>query len=254
MTDATVMVVGSSRGLGAHLVKAFQVKGVERILGLSRTPLDDCPILHTLADHPGYSHIVCDITASNAVAAIEQAVRTTTGPLLVVFNASRIDRDVRTDGTIDFDLFREITKVGVDGLINVFQACDRTWRKRSGTMVAISSINAIMPPVVEPRVAYAPTKAYLSMLVRCMAMLYPQSLNFLTVHLGQIQNSPGKGLMPKPSYRAAAKFIASKVMHTRGNRECFFPWPYRFIFPWINAILSDRYYASILRFLGIEAN
>ena len=253
MNNKICIVIGSSRGLGAEMVKAFSDEGVSHIIGVARSKEQDCLAKDILSGCKNYTHIVADITLRTSVDIMRSAIPSgATDEIFVVFNAAYLAQDVRDDNTIDFPMMHEINKVGVDGLTNVLEAYETHWLKYGGVLTAVSSINALMPPVVEPRAAYAPTKAYLHMMLRALSAMWPKTIITRCIHLGQIEGSPGKGLLKKPSYATAAKFIVSDTLNSRRSGERIFPWVYRFVYPILSSFMSDRCYIALLKFFGVN--
>ena len=237
------LIVGSSRGLGRELVRALLDEGYGPVLGVSR---GDPEIAH-----PMYRHLSLDI-ASPAAGDLRPAVEALPpGPLAVIFNAACLDQDVSDDEKrVDWPVFQRVNRVGVDGWGRVLEAVEERLLAEGGCLLGVSSINALMPPVIEPRLAYGPTKAYLHMSLRCLAAFWRPRVRVVTLQLGQIQGSPGRGLpgLRKPSYEEAARHIVRRVIRAGREGEVFYPALYRITFPWIRRFLPDRAY---LRLLGM---
>jgi len=250
--EGPAIVVGNSRGLGAALTEQLLEGAVPWVGGIARTAVEDIKGFARWSESGRYHHCTGDIALPSCVEALAAFVPTMPpGPLTVIFNASCIDADVVADHSIDFPTFSQVNRVGIDGFGHMLQAVERQLLERRGTLVAISSINALMPPVVEPRLAYAPTKAYLHMAMRCLATLWEPRVRLVTVHLGRIEDSPGKNVLglSKPSYREAARFIVRNIRREARSQELFFPWPYRLAYPLLWRFLPDAVYVRLLRFL-----
>lgn len=231
MTDpGRWVVIGCSRGLGAALVDELLARPGASVYGLARTPLADIANAGRWQATERYEHHVADLAEPAAGAVLERMARSIpAGPITLIFNAAYLERDVREDGRIDFAHFERTNRVNVDGFGRTLQAFQERLFRDGGLLVGISSINAVKPPFLEPRVAYGPTKAYLSMALRNLALAWPRRIRLMEARLGHIGADPAaKGLAALfvPSYRAAARALLSQA--GRGNPPRL--WTYPFVY------------------------
>ena len=248
------IVVGSSRGLGAALVNELLEDGGPLVVGVSRSPIEAVENHEKLAASSNYRHLVTDIGSRDSVAALRNvALDLAPEALLVIFNAACVVKDVREDTTIDFQVFEEVNRVCINGFSHILEAFESHLTGFSGILVAISSINAIKPPVFEHRVAYAPSKAYLDMIMRSLAFLWP-NVNPVTVHLGKVGGNRG-GLFQKllkPTYQSTARRIVGILAKRNVPRELTYPIFYRIVFKYFLKFLPDSLYYKLSRYSPVN--
>ncbi|MBF0624682.1 MAG: SDR family oxidoreductase [Magnetococcales bacterium] len=248
---ATVLVVGCSRGLGAALVDGLLHHTSYTVLGLSRTPGERIPDLEHWTASGRFHYLCADIGAPEVALPIQDwlAATSPSGRLMVILNAACIDRDVRDDATVDYPVWHRVNRVAVTGLGHLLEAVEAALLHRGGVLVGISSINALKPPVVEMRLAYAPGKAYLDMTWRVLDRLWGRRVRLVTVHLGRIEGSPGGGpaVLRKPSYAQAAAWLLDRLLTDHPPRELTYPLPYRIFYRWLLPAVPDRLYCWLIQ-------
>lgn len=247
------VVIGSSRGLGAALVNELFRSGERVITGIDLTRFQDNPDYKGWVVSGKYRHFEMDIGKKESVAVLRKIVEELPPePLLLFFNAACSERDVDETGAISFQIFEKVNRVGVDGFCHVLQAFEGHFLRYGGILVGISSINALMPPVLEPKVGYSATKAYLDMALRCLALTWPEKIKVATVHLGHIGGKQEEGFLKnllKPSYQATAKTILRKVLRQKVHCEITYPFVYNLTYQYLFKLFSDRLYFRLMKLL-----
>lgn len=188
------------------------------------------------------------MTSSDVVQKLKSVLATfPPGPLLVIHNAAAVKSDVRPDGTIDFDAAKEINAVGVAGLANVLRAVEACLLAQGGLFVGISSFAALAPPVREPRVAYAASKAYLDSALRSLRHVWRDRVQVVTVHLGHLGEAdtgiPSRWI--RPSYAMAADRIVRALTRERVPREINYPHLYTLVYKYLLPVVPDSLYFSL---------
>ncbi|MBF0137452.1 MAG: SDR family NAD(P)-dependent oxidoreductase [Magnetococcus sp. DMHC-1] len=252
MSDAQkiVAVIGCSKGLGAAMVRRLlQNHPTCWVLGVARTAPEAIPDYTTWVATGRFRYLCGDIGNRNLVPILQRELANIPGKhLTVIFNAANTVQDVNVDRRIDFNTFHQVNCVGVDGLGNLLEGIQERLLTSGGTLAGISSINALKPPVVEMRLAYGPSKAYLDMTLRVLAQMWREQVHVITIHLGRIEGSPGQGhyLLRKPSYSDAAMYLLNIILRPNPPTEVTYPLPYRIFYRWIFPVLPDRWYFRIM--------
>lgn len=243
------IVIGSSRGLGAALAAGLVARRCLRVIGVSRTWPD------AGAGGPGwcsderYRHVALDVAAPDAPAQLRSVLpQSSDAPLLVIYNAATVRSDLEPDGTIDFAVFNQVNAVGVTGLGHVLQAVQGPLLARGGVFVGVSSFAALSPPVVEPRVAYPASKAYLDAALRALRLAWRGRVRVVTVHLGRIGGS-GHGFLSRwirPSYAMAAEHVLRRLSAGRVPDEIDYTLAYTVAYHYVLPLLPDRFVAPLV--------
>ena len=241
------VVIGSSRGLGTALADQLLQCGSPVVAGFSRSS--------RLGDHHPdqaagvYLHTQLDIAAPDSSAEIRRQIAALPrGPLLVIFNAACIAEDVHEDGTLDPDIFEQINRTGIGGLGQTVVAVQERLLSDGGMLLAISSINALVPSISEKMVAYPASKAYLTMLIRSLALHWSGKVKVSAIHLGHIGGTGNRFFSRwlNPSYLQAATWIVTYAVSGRRVVEGAYPWPYRFVYCYLLKCIPDHLYAFCL--------
>ena len=240
------LVVGASRGLGAATAAALVRRGYPRVIGVSRTP----PGHESSWRHDRrYEHVAVDIRSPEAPTRLHDVLALPpAASLLVVYNAAVVQSDLRSDGTIDFAVFDEVNAVGITGLGHVLRAVQGPLLTRGGLFVGISSFAALSPPVVEPRLAYAASKAYLDVALRVLRRAWRDRVHVVTVHLGHI-GGDGQGALRRwirPSYGMAAEWMLRRLTARRIPHEIEYTLPYTLAYRYVLPVLGDRVSERVL--------
>lgn len=252
LTKACI-VVGSSRGLGSALVDALLTSGAGLVVGVARTGEQDIAQCSQWSASQRYCHVQTDIGSPESVVAMSSLLpQLPNEPLLLIFNAACLAKDTKEDLSIDFDVFDEVNRTGIDGLRNVLRTYQDHLLTWGGVFVGISSINALMPPVLEHRVAYAATKAYLHMALRCAELAWQGKVSFLTVHLGHVGGATNRGVVSRllqPTYKETADKILRLVLQPRLSGETAYPFVYNLVYRGVLRFVPDSIYYRLLAFL-----
>ncbi len=139
-----VLVTGSSRGLGAEIIKAFGQRGAQCVVNYVTDPAnqnksDADAVAKELKDP---LVIECDVTNPEQVEAMLNAIADKFGGLDILINNSGIIRD-RTIKKLALDEFESVVRVNLTGTFNVTQKAAAILRK-DGRIVNLSSVSGQM--------------------------------------------------------------------------------------------------------------
>ena len=246
------IVIGSSRGLGAALVEEFIKEGSYQIIGIARTKIEDISNHDKWVASGRYQHVSVDITSSDCVEPLRAICGGLShGPVCIIYNAALVMADVNSEGRIDYETFNEINKIGIDGLGNTIRAFEHYLLKYGGILVGISSVAALVPPVVEQRIAYPASKAYMDMAFRCLRFAWRKKVKVVTVHYGHLGGS-GTSLISRllmPSYEIAARKIVDSISGEKVPNKIEYPFFYTTVYRLINVFIPDLIYFRTLQLL-----
>ncbi len=153
----TVIVTGASRGIGAACAEAFVLQG-DRVFGLSRTPGDAAS---------GVEHRSVDLSSPEDLLAAMDAIEQETGSIDVVVANAGITRDQLSVRMSD-EYFAEVIDVNLTSTFRVVRrSLKRMIRQRSGRIVVVSSIGALMG--LPGQANYAASKAGVIGMARAVA-------------------------------------------------------------------------------------
>lgn len=241
------VVIGSSRGLGRALVEQLLRRGSPVVAGFSRS---ESVMNQESSTATGvYLHTQLDVSERDSSELIRREVEALPhGPLLVIFNAACIIEDVREDGTLDPDMFEQINRTGIGGLGQAVTAVQERLLREGGLLLAISSINALSPSISDRMAAYPASKAYLTMLMRSLALHWSGKVKVSVIHLGHIGGTGDTFLcrLLNPSYHHAASWIVTNAISRHCAMEITYPWPYRFVYRYLLRVIPDHIYALYL--------
>ena len=143
-TGKVVLVTGSSRGLGAEMIKAFGRRGAQCVVnfitdstGQNKTDADG-----VAAELQDPLVIDCDVTQPHQVEAMMKTVGEKFGGLDILINNSGIIRD-RTIKKLTLEDFESVVRVNLAGTFNVTQKAAAILRK-DGRIVNLSSVSGQM--------------------------------------------------------------------------------------------------------------
>src|SRR6266404_6278959 len=143
-TGKVVLVTGSSRGLGAEMIKAFGKRGAQGVVNYISDPAGQ-----NKADAEGVAAqlknplvIDCDVTQPDQVEAMMKAIGEKFGGLDVLINNSGIIRD-RTIKKLTLEEFESVVRVNLAGTFNVTQKAAPILRQ-NGRIVNLSSVSGQM--------------------------------------------------------------------------------------------------------------
>jgi 3-oxoacyl-[acyl-carrier protein] reductase len=143
-TGKVVLVTGSSRGIGAEMIKAFGQRGAKCVVNYVVDPsaqnkADAESVAKELKDP---LVIECDVTKPEQVEAMMKQIQDRHGGLDVLVNNSGIIRD-RTIKKMSMEEFESVVRVNLTGTFNVTQKAAAILRK-DGRIVNLSSVSGEM--------------------------------------------------------------------------------------------------------------
>src|SRR5436309_8644620 len=143
-TGKVVLVTGSSRGIGAEMIKAFGKRGAKCVVNYFTDPQGqnraDADIVAKELNEPLL--IDCDVTKPEQVEAMMKQIQAKRGGLDVLVNNSGIIRD-RTMKKMTLEEFETIIRVNLTGTFNVIQKAMAVLRN-GGRVINLSSVSGQM--------------------------------------------------------------------------------------------------------------
>jgi 3-oxoacyl-[acyl-carrier protein] reductase len=139
-TDKVVLVTGSSRGIGAEMIKAFGTRGAKCVVNYvadqaGKNKADAESIAKELKDP---LIIECDVTQPAQVEAMTKQIQDRHGGLDVLVNNSGIIND-RTIKKMSMEEFEAVLRVNLIGTFNVTKSAMTILRK-NGRIVNLASV------------------------------------------------------------------------------------------------------------------
>src|SRR5258708_9981041 len=133
-SDKVVLVTGSSRGIGAEMIKAFGKRGATCVVNYFTDPqgqnkADAASVAKELKDP---LLIDCDVTQPGQVEAMMKQIQDRHGGLDILVNNSGIIRD-RTIKKMSLEEFESIMRVNLTGTFNVTQKAMSILRSGGGS-------------------------------------------------------------------------------------------------------------------------
>src|ERR1022692_3794913 len=143
-TDKVVLVTGSSRGIGAEMIKAFGQRGANCVVNYVVDPegqnkTDAESVAKELKDP---LVIECDVTKPEQVESMMKQIQDRHGGLDILVNNSGIIRD-RTIKKMSMEEFESVVRVNLTGTFNVTQKA-ATILRNGGRVVNLSSVSGEM--------------------------------------------------------------------------------------------------------------
>jgi len=143
-TGKIVLVTGSSRGIGADTIKAFEQRGAKCVLNYVVDPegknkADAENVAQTLSDP---LVIECDVSNPTQVESMMMEIGDKRGGLDILVNNSGIIRD-RTIKKMTLEEFESVVRVNLTGTFNVIQKAAAVLRN-GGRVINLSSVSAQM--------------------------------------------------------------------------------------------------------------
>jgi 3-oxoacyl-[acyl-carrier protein] reductase len=139
-----VLVTGSSRGIGAEMIKAFGARGARCVVNYVADPdganKSDATNVAAALQEPLV--IECDVTNPPQVEAMMKQIQERHGGLDVLVNNSGIIRD-RTMKKMSVEEFESVLRVNVTGTFNVTKAAAAVLRS-NGRVINLSSVSGQM--------------------------------------------------------------------------------------------------------------
>ncbi len=188
-----VLVTGSSRGIGAEMIKAFGKRGARCVVNYFTDPQGqnkaDAEAVAKELNDPLL--IDCDVTKPDQVEAMMKQIQDQRGGLDVVVNNSGIIRD-RTNKKMTLEEFEGIVRVNLAGTFNVTQKAMPVLRN-GGRVINMSSVSGQMGLFGQAN--YSSSKAAIIALTKVSAReLARQNITVNAIAPGFIDVGMSKGM------------------------------------------------------------
>jgi 3-oxoacyl-[acyl-carrier protein] reductase len=209
-----VLVTGSSRGLGAEMIKAFGARGAQCVVNYVADPdgtnkTDATNVAATLREP---LVIECDVTKPEQVEAMMKTIADKFGGLDVLINNSGIIRD-RTIKKLTLEEFESVVRVNLAGTFNVTQKAAQILRQ-NGRIVNLSSVSGQMGLFGQAN--YSSSKAAIIALTKVSAREFArQNITVNAIAPGFIDVGMSKG-MPE---EVTANFVKQIPLGRLGDAE-----------------------------------
>ena len=192
-TGKVVLVTGSSRGIGAEMIKAFGARGAKCVVNYvadpqSQNKMDATGVANELKEP---LMIECDVTRPEQVEAMMKQIQDRHGRLDILVNNSGIIRD-RTIKKMSLEEFESVMRVNVTGTFNVTQKVISILRD-GGRIVNLSSVSGQMGLFGQAN--YSSSKAAVIALTKVAAReLAKQNITVNAIAPGFIDIGMSKGM------------------------------------------------------------
>ena len=188
-----VLVTGSSRGIGAEMIKAFGKRGARCVVNYIVDPdgqnKSDAEAVAKELKEPLV--IECDVTKPEQVESMMKQIQDRHGGLDILINNSGIIRD-RTIKKMSMEEFESIVRVNLTGTFNVTQKAMSILRK-DGRVVNLSSVSGQMGLFGQAN--YSSSKAAIIALTKVSAReLARQNITVNAIAPGFIDVGMSKGM------------------------------------------------------------
>ncbi len=213
-TGKVVLVTGSSRGLGAEMIKAFGKRGAQCVLNYvadsaGQNKSDADAIAKELKDP---LVIECDVTNPEQVERMMKTIGDKLGGLDILINNSGIIRD-RTIRKLTLEDFESVVRVNLTGTFNVIQKAATILRK-DGRIVNLSSVSGQMGLFGQAN--YSSSKAAIIALTKVSAREFArQNITVNAIAPGFIDVGMSKGMPDE----VTANFIKQIPLGRLGDAE-----------------------------------
>jgi 3-oxoacyl-[acyl-carrier protein] reductase len=192
-TDKVVLVTGSSRGIGAEMIKAFGTRGANCVVNYVADPdgtnKTDATKVAAALREPVV--IECDVTNPAQIDAMMKQIQERHGGLDVLVNNSGIIRD-RTMKKMSVEEFESVLRVNVTGTFNVTKAAAAILRN-NGRVINLSSVSGQMGLFGQAN--YSSSKAAIIALTKVSAReLARQNITVNAIAPGFIDVGMSKGM------------------------------------------------------------
>ena len=208
------LVTGSSRGLGAEMIKAFGKRGAQCIVNYVADPTgqnkSDADAVAQELKNPIV--IECDVTNPSQVEAMMKMIGEKFGGLDILINNSGIIRD-RTIKKLTLEEFESVVRVNLTGTFNVTQKAAAILRK-DGRVVNMSSVSGEMGLFGQAN--YSSSKAAIIALTKVSAREFArQNITVNAIAPGFIDVGMSKGMPDE----VTANFIKQIPLGRLGDAE-----------------------------------
>ena len=192
-TGKTVLVTGSSRGIGAEMIKAFGVRGANCVVKYIEDPdgTNKTDATNVAAALREPLMIECDVTDPAQVEAMMKQIQERHSGLDVLVNNSGIIRD-RTMKKMTVEEFESVFRVNVTGTFNVTKTAAGILRN-NGRVINLSSVSGQMGLFGQAN--YSSSKAAIIALTKVSAReLARQNITVNAIAPGFIDVGMSKGM------------------------------------------------------------
>jgi 3-oxoacyl-[acyl-carrier protein] reductase len=192
-TGKVVLVTGSSRGIGAEMVKAFGQRGAKCVVNYFTDPQgQNRADANTVAKELNEPLLIdCDVTKPEQVEAMMKQIQEKCGGLDVLVNNSGVIRD-RTMKKMTLEEFESIIRVNLTGTFNVIQKAMAVLRN-GGRVINLSSVSGQMGLFGQAN--YSSSKAAIIALTKVSAReLARQNITVNAIAPGFIDVGMSKGM------------------------------------------------------------
>ena len=192
-TGKVVLVTGSSRGIGAEMIKAFGARGAKCVVNYVADPQGQNKVDATgVANELGEPLVIeCDVTRPEQVEAMIKQIQDRHGRLDILVNNSGIIRD-RTIKKMSLEEFESVMRVNVTGTFNVTQKVISILRD-GGRIVNFSSVSGQLGLFGQAN--YSSSKAAIIALTKVSAReLAKQNITVNAIAPGFIDIGMSKGM------------------------------------------------------------
>jgi len=195
-TGKSVLVTGSSRGIGGEMIKAFNERGANCVVNYVADPngTNKTDATNVAAALREALVIECDVTNPDQVEAMMKQIQERHGGLDVLVNNSGIIRD-RTMKKMTAEEFESVIRVNVTGTFNVTKAGAAVLRN-NGRVINLSSVSGQMGLFGQAN--YSSSKAAIIALTKVSAReLARQNITVNAIAPGFIDVGMSKGMPDK---------------------------------------------------------
>jgi 3-oxoacyl-[acyl-carrier protein] reductase len=192
-TGKVVLVTGSSRGIGAEMIKAFGARGAKCVVNYVADAEGQNKADATSVANELHQPLVieCDVTNPERVEAMVKQIRDRHSGLDILINNSGIIRD-RTIKKMSLEEFESVMRVNVTGTLNVTQKLMSILRN-GGRIVNLSSVSGQMGLFGQAN--YSSSKAAIIALTKVSAReLARQNITVNAIAPGFIDVGMSKGM------------------------------------------------------------
>ena len=192
-TGKVVLVTGSSRGIGAEMIKAFSAHGGKCVVNYVGDPAGENKAdAESVAKELKEPLVVeCDVTEAAQVETMMKQIQEQYGGLDILVNNSGIIRD-RTIKKMSLEEFESVVRVNLTGTFNVTQKAIAILRS-GGRIVNLSSVSGQMGLFGQAN--YASSKAAIIALTKVSAReLAKQNITVNAIAPGFIDVGMSKGM------------------------------------------------------------
>jgi 3-oxoacyl-[acyl-carrier protein] reductase len=211
-TGKVVLVTGSSRGIGAGMLRAFAARGAKCVINYFADPAGQnlADAQKVAADAPGSLLVPCDVGDAAQVAEMFRAIESSLGRLDILINNAGILRD-RTIKKLTEEDWRAVLRTNLDGTFHCTQAAARLLQN-GGRIVNMSSVAAIGGFFGQAN--YAASKAAVIALTKVSAReLARQQITVNAIAPGFIDTDMTKTMPPE----VIAEFLKQIPLGRRGT-------------------------------------